>query len=277
MASIFFYTKSPETSIFDLEFFKESKLDLKKIKDVIDKRKAEYNEHKVFNKEGYTQINLDESKGILSSSFIFENKLGQFTTVTYDENTGGLKISRSPYSYFGQSRLIITDDLNIVFKATYSSEENIKSKSIAFFEQIGIEIEPIKFDNSIFQFIRNNYDWSKIKIQRIEREKDSTKSLSYEIDPASDKESEVDKIYNDSGIFEHITFNLEFKNDLYVVKLYKMGNKITVDESQFDSKEIFEEFCLFLLSKLIEIKNLKVIKSDLNDENLNVESYEGEE
>ncbi|WP_274292512.1 hypothetical protein [Clostridium perfringens] len=262
MASIFFYTKSPETSIFDLEYFNESKLDLEKIKGVIEKNVATYDDNKIFNKEGYTNTVLDENKGILSSIFIFKNNLGQYTTVTYDEKNKGIKVSRAPYSYFGQARIVITDELNIMFRATYSSEESAKTKSISFFEDIGIDLEPIKLDNNIFQYIRNNYDWKKIKIQRIEREKDSTRSLSYEIDPASDKESEVDKIYNDSGLFEHITFNLKFKDDIYIVKLYKQGNKITVDDGQFESKSLFDEFCLYLLEKIIEIKNVCAIGSE---------------
>lgn len=255
MASIFFYNKSPETSIFDLEYFNGNKLDLEKIKAVIENNIATYNDKKVFNKEGYTNTILNEEKSILSSIFIFKNNLGQYTTITYDEKNKGVKVSRAPYSYFGQSRIVITDELNVMFRATYSSEENAKTKSISFFEDIGIDVEPIRLDNNMFQYIRNNYDWKRIKIQRIEREKDSTRSLSYEVDPASDKESEVDKIYNDSGLFEHINFNLKFKEDLYTVKLYKQGNKITVDEGQFATKELFDEFCLYLLEKIIEIKN----------------------
>jgi len=273
MASIFFYTKSPETSIFDLEYFNGNKLDLEKISEVIIEKKATYNDNKVFDKEGYTQICVDSENGILSSTFIFKNNLGQYTTVMYDEEKDGLKISRAPYEYFSQSRVLITDELNVIFKSTYSNEENAKTKSIAFFEDIGIEVAPIRLDNNLFQYIRNNYDWKKIKIQRIEREKDSTRSLSYEIDPASDKESEVDNIYNDSGIFEHITFNLKFKSDVYVVKLYKMGNKITVDEGQFKSKELFEEFSLYLLKVITEIKG----KSLIGDESIDTEKYEGDE
>lgn len=270
MASIFFYTRSPEMSIFDLDYFNNSKLNLEKIKEVMQLREASYNEKKIFNKEGYTQIDINATKEILSSTYIFENKLGQYTTISYDESDGSLKVSRAPYSYFGKSRLIITNDLNVIFKATYSSEENAKSKSIGFFEEIGLELEPLKLDDSIFQYIRKNYDWKKIKIQRIEREKDSTKSLSYEVDPASDKESEVDKIYNECGVFDHITFNIDFNSNVYTVRLYKQGHKISIDESQFDSKQVFEEFCLYLMNKFIEIKkeqvNINVINENLNNE-----------
>ena len=265
MASIFFYTKSPELSIFDLDFFEDSKLNLQKIKETMELRKATYNEKKIFDKEGYTQISINEDESILSSTYILKNKLGQYTTISYDETNESLKVSRTPYSYFGKSRLIITNDLNVIFKANYSSEENAKTRSISFFDEIGLEVEPLKLDDSIFQYIRKNYDWKKIKIQRIEREKDSTRSLSYEIDPASDKESEVDKIYNESGIFDHITFNIEFNSDIYTVRLYKQGHKISIEESQFDSKQVFEEFCLYLMEKFIEIKNERVDATTLDE------------
>ncbi len=272
MASLFFYKKKDETNIFDLIYFKDGKLDLQKIKDFLDENKAGYGDDKVFNKEGYTQTNIDINKGLLSSTYIFKNILGQYTTIEFDEESQGLKVNRSPYVYFGQSRLLIKDNVNILVKANYSNEEKVKGECIEFFQNIGIEIEPIKFDNNVFQHIKNNYTWKKIKIQKIEREKDSTKNISYEVDPSSDKESEVDNIYSDCGVYDSIAFNIPYSGSLYNAKMYKVGRKITIDESQFSSKELFEEFCLYLMNEIMDIIS-NVSELGENNENIN----EGEE
>ena len=250
-------------------FFNEGKLDLDRIKEILDDNKASYNSQKIFDKEGYIQTSIDKERGILSTTYIFKNVLGQYTTIEYDEESQGLKVKRSPYTYFGQSKLLIRDDVNIMIKANYSSEECVKGKCLEFFTESGIDIEPIKFDNSVFQYIRSNYNWKKIKLQRIEREKDSTRNISYEVDPSSDKESEVDKIYNQCGIFENISFNIEFKGNIYVIKMYKIGHKITVDESQFDTKVLFEEFCLYLMNEIMSIINNELVidsEDDINEE-----------
>ncbi|EGT0013492.1 hypothetical protein I9Y33_001355 [Clostridium perfringens] len=272
MASLFLYKKKDETSIFDLIYFKNGKLDLEKVKDLLDKNKAEYDDKKVFNKEGYTQTIIDSEKGLLSSTYIFRNILGQYTTIEFDEKSEGLKVIRSPYIYFGQSRLLIKDNVNILVKANYSNEEKVKGECISFFQEVGIEIEPVKFDNNLFQHIKNNYTWKKIKIQKIEREKDSTKNISYEVDPSSDKESEVDKIYSECGVYDSIAFTIPYEQSLYNVKMYKVGRKITVEESQFATKELFEEFCLYLMNEIMAIIN-NVSELGENDININ----EGEE
>lgn len=272
MASLFFYKKKDETNIFDLIYFEDGKLDLQKIKDYLDEIKAGYDEEKVFNKEGYTQTNIDSEKGLLSSTYIFKNILGQYTTIKFDEKSEGLKINRSPYVYFGQSRLLIKDNVNILVKANYSNEEKVKGECIKFFQDIGIEIERIKFDNDFFQHIRDNYTWKKIKLQKIEREKDSTKNISYEVDPSSDKESEVDNIYSECGVYDSIAFNIPYNGSIYNAKMYKVGHKITIDESQFSSKELFEEFCLYLMN---EVVNIISNVSELGDNNDN--THEGDE
>ena len=253
MATLFFYKKKPEVSIFELEYFKDGKLDLDMIKEEISKNSASYNADKIFDSEGYTHTNIDQEGGILTTTYIFKNTLGQYTTIKYDESQREINVTRSPYIYFGQSRLLIKDDLNIMVKATYSSEEGVKGKCLTFLEGIGIDVQQVKFNNDIFQYIRNNYNWKKIKLQKIERERDSTRNISYEIDPSSDKESEVDKIYNDCGLFESIVFNIKFKEDMYVVKLYKAGHKIAVDDSQFKTKQLFEEFCVYLMDTIMDI------------------------
>ncbi|WP_034438167.1 hypothetical protein [Clostridium ihumii] len=266
MASLFFYKKKDETNIFDLIYFKDGKLELEEIKNILEGKSAKYNSDKIFNEEGYTQIVVDLEKGLLSSTYIFKNKLGQYTTIEYDDKDDELKIKRNPYFYFGQSRLLVKDDLNIMVKANYSSEESSKGKCLLFLDEIGIDIESVKFSNEVFKYIKDNYNWKRIKLQRIEREKDSTKNISYEVDPSSDKESEVDKIYSECGVFESIAFNIPFIDSVYLVKLYRADHKVTVDESQFKTKELFEEFCLYLMSEIMSIIHNETLLNEGNGE-----------
>ena len=187
MATLFFFRKKLQTSIFDVKYFENGKLNLNSIKQVLDGLNASYDENKVFNDEGYIDTKVSEDNTTLTTTYIFKNTLGQYTTIMYDENESKVNVTRLPYSYFGQSKILIKDDLTIMVKANYSNEECVKGKCLSFLEDLGIDVEQIKFGNDIFQYIRNHYSWRKIKLQKIEREKDSTKNISYEIDPSSDK------------------------------------------------------------------------------------------
>lgn len=255
MASLFFYEKSPEISIFDIQYFKNNKVDFDKTMELLETRKANHGLNKIYNEQGYTEIKLNEKRDILSCEYIFENILGNYTEIKYDEEKQGLVVDRQPYIYYGKCRLIITEEFNIIIKASYSNEESSRSKCLSIFNEKDMEVNPIKLTNEVFQYIRKNYEWKKIKIQRIQNEADSTKSVSYTIDPASDKQSEVDLLYKDSGVFDHITFNLDYKNDKYVIKLYKEKNRISIDESQFNSVEEFDEFAVYLLDLILSIKS----------------------
>lgn len=255
MATLFFYNKLEDPNLLSQEYFEGERLELDKIKSLIDTSLATYNNNKIFNTEGYSEIELDDEKTILKYSFIFQNNLGNYTTILFDELKGESYSTRDTYTYFAKCRVMITDETYVIIKATYSNEECGKNKSMCFFEEVGIELEPVRLTNQVFEKIKSTFEWSKIKIQKIEKAKDSTKSVAYEIDPASDMQSEVDKIYNASGVYEHITFNFPFNGHTYVVKLYKIGNKITVDESQFSSAKEFEDFSLELLKRILEMQN----------------------
>ncbi|MFV3012711.1 hypothetical protein ACLD43_15250 [Clostridium botulinum] len=257
MATLFFYEKSPEISVFDIPYFKDNKLDFEKLIGLLKTNKAGYNGNKIYNKEGYTQIKLNDSKCILNCAYIFKNTLGQYTEIKYDEEKKGLIVNRQAYEYYGRCRMSITDNLNIIIKASYSNEETSRGKCLSIFSEKGIDLKQIKLTNEVFQHIRNNYEWKRIKIQKIENEGDSTKSVSYEIDPASDKQSEVDTLYKDRGIFDSITFNIAFKEDKHVVRFYKDRSKISIDESQFKTVEELDNFCIHLLNLILRIKEGK--------------------
>ncbi|MBL4933931.1 hypothetical protein [Clostridium paridis] len=257
MSSIFFYEKDEELNIFDLIYFKDGKLDLVKIYNYLNSNQAKYGDNSIYNSEGYTDIKLNDNKNELSCTYIFENSLGYFTEISYDSDTEAVKENRRCHKYFAQSRLIITNEPKIIVKASYSNEESTKTKILNFFEDIGIKYTPIKFDNQMFQFIRNNFVWKKIKIQRIDKIGDSTKNLSYEIDPASEMESQVDTIYSECGVFEHIAFLIEYEDDLKTVKLYKNGHRIVLEDGQFRSKKSMEKFCIHLYDILMNIKSGK--------------------
>ncbi|WP_071061968.1 hypothetical protein [Andreesenia angusta] len=254
MASLFFYKRSPEISMFDTVYFNDNEIDFDRIIELLKTSESKYNEDKVYDSEGYAQIKFDEVSKMLSCMYIFKNTLGQYTENRYDVEKEKMVTIREPYFYFGSCRVSITSDLNIIVKANYSSEESSKSKCLELLNEKGIEVRPIKLTNEVFQHIRDNYEWKKIKIQKIEIEGDSTKKVSYEIDPASDKKSDVDLMYKDSGVYEHVTFHLEFKEDKYVVKLYKERNKISIDESQFKTPEELDAFSVHLLELISDIK-----------------------
>lgn len=263
MASLFIFTLSTSEQLNAFYLGENGKLAIETLVQVMTERIAPIYEGRVTG-EGFSTITVcsRENIKVIECACTAQSSLGYFYEARMID--GHVKSERMHHQYFSKSTLSITEDSQIVMKFDWAAEENAKTKIRELVESLGLKSTSFKLNDKLLRAIQNKYTWTSAKIDRIEKAGDSTKKVSYEIDPANKSiQSEVDQTYRQHGKISHISFELPYRSvtkhvntpNTITVKLYSEGgNRIVIDENEFGSQEDFRNFQMYLLNDLSNIR-----------------------
>jgi len=244
----------------DLFYSNEGKLDLDKLIEKMMEYQAPIREDGTITGEGFVDIETqgEHELNFVQSFCTAQGSLGYFNEARVVENT--VKTVRVQHQYYSKSLINITEDSELIIKFDVSNDENAKTKVKSLIESLGFEATIFRLDDALLRKIKDNFKWTAAKLEKIEKYGDSTKKVSYEIDPSDDKfQSEVDALYNEHGKMSHIQFELPYKAsgapNTVTVKLYKDGHRIVIDENQFGNQDSFKKFMIYLLKTLIALSS----------------------
>lgn len=248
----------------DLFLTKDGQLLLEKIKESMVEKTATYSTNGIITGEGYINTIIEEINEInlINSYCAVQGSLGYFNEAKFIGDD--IQSTRKQHKYYIKSSIMITEDNYLIIKFDTSSEEDAKGGVKKLIESLGFEASAFRMDDQLMRAIKNKeeYKWTAAKLERIERDGDSTKKVSYEVDPSNDTfKSEVDELYQKHGKMSHIQFELPYEATgcpkMVTVKLYKDGNRIVIDENQFPSinrNDYIKPFMVHLLQTLTYLK-----------------------
>ncbi|MED4292245.1 hypothetical protein [Priestia megaterium] len=242
----------------DLFYTESGALKLNDLRDVMIEKRAPIGNNGAINGEGFINPNFQirNEVQVIESYCSSQGSLGYYNEARMVNES--FTTERIQHHYYGKSFIIITQESDFIIKFDYAIEEGTKNKVKSLIEELGFEATIFRLDNDLLRKVQNHYDWSAAKLDKIERFGDSTKRVSYEIDPADDQHpSQVDEDYREHGKMSHITFELPYDvvgaPNTITVKLYTQGNRVVIDEGELGGSPI-EEFILYLLGELKALK-----------------------
>ncbi|WP_270619777.1 hypothetical protein [Paenibacillus macerans] len=263
MATLFLYRISDQVDMFLSD--KNGDILLSEIRRLLLERKSPYDQDGFISGEGFTNINNYEYEGVhcIDCYCTTESSLGYFYQARLDK--GNVITNRVQHSYFSKANIKITSSGNLIIKFDWTSEEKARPRVKEMIGQLGIELESFKITDSMLRYVQNHYHWTSAKIDKILKDGDKTKKVSYTIDPADiNSRSLVDEEYRDYGNMCHLNFEIKFPYDerhpntpsMINVKLYREGgHRIVINEEEFGNDKDQRAFQLYLTNELIRIKN----------------------
>jgi hypothetical protein len=263
LATLFIYTLTTAEQP-DL-FYSDSagKLDLERLKIAMIERTAP-SENGTITGEGFSKINVSVTNDsrIIECICTAQSSLGYYYEAKIEEND--VVSTRIQHHYYSKSNIMITENSQVIIKFDWTSEEGAKTKVKSLIEALGFESISFRINHEVLRLLQSRFTWTAAKVDKIERAGDSTKRVSYEIDPSDDRfQSEVDQTYREHGKMSHLNFELPFRvsnklsstANIITVKLYSEGgNRIVIDETQFGNNDDFKTFQIYLLSELTKLR-----------------------
>ncbi|MNI38928.1 hypothetical protein D3C73_930890 [compost metagenome] len=262
MATLFLYRVSDQVDMFLSD--RNGGILLSEIRKLLLERKSLYDQDGLICGEGFTNITKLEYDGVhcIDCYCTTQSSLGYFYQAQLDK--GNVITNRVQHLYFSRANIKIASNGNLIIKFDWTSEEKAKSRVKEMIEMLGIELESFKITDSMLRYIQNHYHWTSAKIDKISKDGDKTKKVSYTIDPADiNSRSMVDEEYRDYGNICHLNFEIQFPNDerhpntspMINVKLYREGgHRIVIIEEEFGNDKDQNVFQLYLTNELIRIK-----------------------
>ncbi|MCY8250273.1 hypothetical protein MOC27_11030 [Bacillus inaquosorum] len=264
MASLTIYRLNTADQL-DLFFSHEGKLNLDEVIKEMKKKSAPIdNDGKTINGEGFinTRKNIRNGLPVIESYCTSLVNLGNYFEARLENDQ--LTTVETQHRYFSKASLIITNESDLILKFDNSTEERSKSRVKSLVEELGFEANALRLDNDLLRKIQQDpiFEWSAVKIDKIDKDGDRTQRVSYEIDLADDKHpSRVDDDYRNHGKMSHIKFQLPYSAkgapNKVTVKLYNQGNRIVIDEEELCGSSLMD-FVVYLMSKLKGIKEEEV-------------------
>lgn len=252
-----FYTLSTSEQL-DLFFSDNGLLDLGVLREAMIEKRAPISNDGRLNGEGFIGSNIlvRDKTNVIESYCASQSSLGYFNEARLVNDNWTTE--RIQHRYYSKSFTIISEQSDLILKFDSSSEENAKSKVKSLIEDLGVEATTFRIDDALLREIQENFNWTAAKLDKIERFGDSTKRVSYEIDPADDQfPSQVNEDYKEHGKMSHITFELPYSApgapNTVTVKLYSQGHRIVISEEELGGSSE-EEFILYLHSVLKTLK-----------------------
>ncbi|SDM17009.1 hypothetical protein [Bacillus sp. OK048] len=183
--------------------------------------------------------------------------LGNYFDTKFHDET--VTTTETQYTFYSKTRIIITEDSDLILKFDNSTEEKAKGKVKALVEGLGFETQLFKLDDSLLRRIQNDdtLTWSAAKLDRIDKDGDKTTKVSYEIDLANDVHpSEVDDAYRNYGKMSHLKFEIPYETagstTNVTVSLYNNGHRVFFEEQELGISNV-HDFIIYLMNKLYSI------------------------
>ncbi|ADM70858.1 hypothetical protein GMA19_03052 [Paenibacillus polymyxa E681] len=263
MATLFIYTMSTQNQPDLFLSDQDGNVSLSNLRNILLQRSLPSDRGPISG-EGFTEISDHESNGFafIECYCTTESSLGYYYEALLDDD--GLTSRRVQHTYYSKSKLVFTESNNLILKFDWTSEEKAKTRVKELIESFGPQMEVFKVTDQLIRVLQENYHWTAAKIDRIVKDGDNTKKVSYTIDPSdSNSRSVVDEEYRDHGNLYHLTFEMPFDHvarnpntpSLINVKLYSDGHRIVINEDEFGSVSDIRNFQIHLMNELIRIKN----------------------
>lgn len=211
------------------------------------------------NGEGFIKPEIKNRNGIsvLEAYGTDLVNLGNYFDTTF--NNDNVTTIEKQYTFYSKTRILITEDSDLILKFDNSTEEKAKGKVKALIEGLGFETTLFKLDDSLLRKIQNDETlaWSEAKLDRIDKDGDKTTKVSYEIDLANDVyPSKVDEAYRDYGKMSHIKFEIPYDpsgtDNKITVSLYNNGHRVFFEEGELGISSV-SDFVIYLTNKLKQI------------------------
>lgn len=243
----------------DLFYTSDGKLNLEAVSRAMNEKVATIGSNGKISGEGFISPTITNRSGlsVLEAYGTDLVNLGNyFDTTFHDDN---VTITEAQYTFYSKSRILITENSDLILKFDNSTEEKVKGKVKALVEGLGFETTLFKLDDSLLRRIQNNDDftWSAAKLDRVDKDGDKTTKVSYEIDLADDVHpSVVDEAYRQHGKMSHLKFEVPYESagsiNNITVSLYNNGHRVFFEENDLGISNV-HDFIIYLMNKLNEI------------------------
>lgn len=192
------------------------------------------------------------TKEVITSNCAVQGSLGYYNQAFFNDTE--VTSTRVQQTFYSQANVIITEDYEVILYFDFSEEISGKTKATALIENLGFELERVKFTHEKLVLIKEEFSWKAAKLEKIDRTGDSTRTVSYEIDQADEGSSQIDELYNEYGKLSHLAFDFKVDDtNAITVKLYK-DNHGFIQGSEVESFSIdFNEVIIRLFEKLEEL------------------------
>ncbi|MCY9399119.1 hypothetical protein MOF38_04865 [Bacillus haynesii] len=257
MATLNFYTLSTAEQL-DLFLTEGGSLNLDYLLKLMNEKIAPVAPDGAIQGEGFLnpQFQIRNGLNIIESFCASQGSLGYFHEARMENSK--FTTRKTQHHYYSKASIFITENSDLIFKFDFTAEEGSKSKVKSLIEELGFEANIFRIDNDLMSKIQNKYEWLAVKLDKIEKDGDKTRRVSYEIDIADDQlPSQVDEDYRDYGKRSHISFQLPYSAPgapkKVSVKMYQQGHRIVIDENELCDSPL-EDFVIYLLKVLKELK-----------------------
>lgn len=261
MATLNIYTLNTAEQL-DLFLTQDGDLDLDYVLELMKEKIAPIAPDGAISGEGFInpQYRVRDDLKLIESYCASQGSLGYFNEARMENSA--FTTRRTQHHYYSKASLFITEKSDLVLKFDFTTEEGSKSKVKSLIEELGVEATIFRIDNELMTKVQNKFEWSGVKLDKIEKDGDKTKRVSYEIDLADDQStSQVDEDYRDCGKRSHISFELPYNApeapNKVSVKMYSQGNRIVIDEDELRNSPL-EDFIVYLLNVLKGLKKEEV-------------------
>ncbi|MEG0294323.1 hypothetical protein [Enterococcus sp.] len=233
----------------------DGKLDLKRCHALMAENMAtKENDSNKVNGEGfiYPIIKHIGTKEVITSNCVVQGSLGYYNQAFFDNQK--VTSRRVQQTFYSQANVIITEDYEVILYFDFSEEISGKTKATALIENLGFDLERVKFKHEKLIQIKEKFSWKAAKLEKIDRMDDSTRTVSYEIDQADEGSSQIDQLYNEYGTLSHLAFDFRVDEiNTITVKLYK-DNHGFIQNSEIECFQVdFNEVLINLFKELEEL------------------------
>lgn len=258
MARYFYvFTLNTEEQL-DLFYTQDGVLDLEQVAEQMRENSVPISEGGIIAGEGYHNVEI-LSLGddfVIQAYCLTHGSLGYFNEAKLSSNA--FITERKQHSYFTKSKVYITNNNLAVIMFDNSIEERSKVSVKGQIELLGFETTRFKINDTLIRAIQNKYNWSAATFNKIIKHGDSTKKVSFEIDPANDTDtSQIDEQYREHAEMAHIKFEVPFTEpgtpNFVTVTVYSNGNRIIINEEEFTDEDSLKRFMFILINELKQL------------------------
>ncbi|KML27768.1 hypothetical protein [Priestia aryabhattai] len=244
----------------DLFYSEDGKLKLDTVYEELEKRLAPVDEEGFFDGEGFGKlemVRLGDTEAI-SAFCVTSSSLGYYNEAKIRDNH--FTTEKRQHKYYTKSTIFLTDNSEFIVMFDNSMEERAKSGVKKQIELLGFEMQTFYIEDPLIRNIQTQgFPWHAATFNKIVKHGDSTKRVSFAIDPANNEDpSLVQQQYSDHGEMSHIKFDLPFNPEeaphSVTVTLYSDKNRIIINEDEFPNTQKFYDFVVYLLNKLRELQ-----------------------
>lgn len=240
----------------ELIFFDRDHIDLESLAIAVRDKQVGTDEQGVIIESGFTTPIVNQIDDINYIDFLgFEKtSYGVYSEPSIVNNR--VRTNENTFKYFTSCRVLIFSNNFLVILSNDSGEEKVKVGVRKLLESIGLNLDVIKMDSNFLTRAKNNsyVTCTSCTINEVENENDSTRNVSYEVDPADIVNgSVVNEIYEDKGHIYKIKVLFPYQivtgNVSIVLTLYKNGNRCSFEPLQLNGGEL-DRFILVLMNFL---------------------------